>query len=116
VTTRVVLGQEDLQRLLAAEEPPASVLAAFVRAWQAASGGGVGRAPVLHDPLALAAAFDPSWLSWRPGRVVVELASPSLRGQTGLVPGPAPTRVAVAVREGFPAWCAARLRDAAASS
>jgi purine nucleosidase len=114
VTTAVVLEPPDLQQLLAAAEPPTTVLAAFVRAWQQASGGGSDRAPVLHDPLALAAVFAPRWLTWRTGRVAVELASPTLRGQTVLLPGASTHRVAVHVDRGFPAWCAERLRAAAA--
>ena len=95
VTTRVTLPQPELRRLLEARDPAGRALAGFLGAWQRGWGKNPDFAPVLHDPLAVAAVFRPDLLRWEEAHVAVDLTATHVRGQTVTVPGrPANGRVA----------------------
>lgn len=76
VTTRVRLRPADLRHLAAAPpEGPRGTLLRFLRAWQRGGGLEESACPLLHDPLAVAAAFRPDLLTWAEGAVSVELGA-----------------------------------------
>ncbi len=88
VTMGCRMRAPDMAALSAAPaSAPDATLLAFLRAWQGASGGH-DRAPILHDPLAVAAVFRPDLLGWEEGRVSVDLGAGggggSRRGATRL--------------------------------
>jgi len=77
--------QRHLDRLFAAERPFATLLADFLRAWLDAH---PGDRPHLYDPLAVAALIRPDFMSWRRGRVSVELCGDATYGYTTFQPDP----------------------------
>lgn len=103
VTMKCKLEGADMDRLRAGAHPATQFLVRLIELWQ---DGKTGQYPVLHDPLAVAAAFRPGVVETQLGGVQVETASPLTFGTTVFTPaermkGPATARVArdVNVRE-----------------
>ena len=83
VTTRCKLEGSDLDRLRAAESPASRFLMRLIGLWQSDNSE---RYPTLHDPLAVAATFQPALIETQLGRVEVETASPLTMGMTLFTP------------------------------
>ncbi len=79
VTTQCKLQGADLDRLRKAENPASQFLVKLIELWQ---NGRADNYPTLHDPLAVAAVFDPSLLQTATGAVTVETNSPLTNGMT----------------------------------
>jgi len=84
VTTQVQFRQSDLDALRASRRPLSQRLLKAIEAWQAHSGWAdrVGGLPVMHDPLAIATMIDANLVSWRTGKVVIELSGDHTYGYT----------------------------------
>ncbi len=88
VTTQCQMPLADVERIATAGTPRTELLARLIRAWQGtADGEGKGSAPVLHDPLAVAVAFQPSLVETEACRVSVETRGEFTRGYTVARPG-----------------------------
>lgn len=99
VTLQCKLTGADLERLRAASNPASQFLMRLIELWQ---NGNRTQTPILHDPLAMAVAFDPSLVTTETGLVHVETASPLTFGMTMFQPKPdgttrIPTRIATSV-------------------
>jgi len=79
VTMRCQLRQEELDNLANRGLPSTELLMDMVKAWQRSSGNTY---PVLHDPLAIAVAFDQSLVEMEPRKVNVEIRGEFTRGFT----------------------------------
>lgn len=69
VTMRCQLEPHDMERLGASSLPSVRFLRELIGIWQ---GGRPDRRPILHDPLAVAVAFQPDLVKFQRGRVEVE--------------------------------------------
>ena len=78
VTTKCKLQGADFDRLKAAQNPASQFLVQLITLWQ----NGKQQFPTLHDPLAIAAAFQPELLEFGTGSVAVETADPKHYGLT----------------------------------
>jgi inosine-uridine nucleoside N-ribohydrolase len=94
VTRRCKLAAADFARLKTAGHPSSDLLVRLIELWR---DNDATRLPILHDPLAMAVAIEPSLVETETGRVQVETASPVLYGLTLFTPadslpkdGPAP--------------------------
>lgn len=89
-TRQAVLSRADLEAALAARPGPlAARIAAFSRPGFRVDLAAGGRGMILHDPLAVAAALDPTLVQWEPVRLEV---GPD--GETRRAPGPPNCRFA----------------------
>lgn len=89
-TRQAVVTRAELERALQRRPGPvADRVAAFTRRGFRAWAGGGGSAMVLHDPLAVAAALDPTLVGWEATRLAV-----GGDGETRRRPGPPNCRVA----------------------
>jgi inosine-uridine nucleoside N-ribohydrolase len=79
VTTRCKLEGADLARLRAADNPASRFLVKLIELWQ---NGHAGQYPTLHDPLAVAVAFQPNLVETQLGRVQVETSCCVTNGMT----------------------------------
>jgi len=79
VTSRCKLQGADFDRLRAANNPASQFLVKLITLWQ---NGKPQQYPTLHDPLAVAAAFQPALLEFATGTVAVEVADPKHYGLT----------------------------------
>jgi len=79
VTTRCKLEGADLERLRAADNPASRFLVKLIELWQ---NGHAGQYPTLHDPLAVAVAFQPKLIETQLGSVQVETACCVANGMT----------------------------------
>jgi len=79
VTTRCKLEGADLARLRAADNPASRFLVKLIELWQ---DGHAGQFPTLHDPLAVAVAFQSSLVETQLGSVQVETACCVTNGMT----------------------------------
>ena len=79
VTTRCKLEGADLARLRAADNPASRFLVKLIELWQ---NGHAGQYPTLHDPLAVAVAFQPNLVETQLGRVQVETSCCLTNGMT----------------------------------
>lgn len=78
-TSRLVLGEEDISRILApSSDPLCRYLSEITRMWIAES----GRNPVLHDPLAVQAVVNPNCFTFVRTPVKVETRGEYTRGMT----------------------------------
>jgi purine nucleosidase len=85
-TRQAVLTHAELERSLVTRPGPvAERVAAITRRAFAANPGGLH----MHDPLAVAAAIDPTLIEWEPVRIAI-----GAEGETRRIPGPANCRVA----------------------
>lgn len=84
VTTQVQFRQSDLDALRASQRPLAQRLFKTIEAWQQHSGWAdrVGGLPIMHDPLAIATILDPHLVTWRTGKVSIELSGEFTYGYT----------------------------------
>ncbi len=103
VTMKCKLEGQDFERLRAAKNPASQFIVQLIELWQ---NGKSAQYPILHDPLAMAAALRPALLETQAGDVQVETASPLTFGTTVFTPAeklnhPTMTKVArnVNVRE-----------------
>ena len=83
VTTRCKLEGADLDRLRAADNPASRFLVRLIALWQ---NNRPDQYPTLHDPLAVAVAFEPRLVETQLGRVEVETSSPLTNGMTLFTP------------------------------
>lgn len=83
VTTRCKLEGADLARLRAAANPASRFLAKLIDLWQ---DGHPNQFPTLHDPLAVAAAFQPNLIETQLGSVQVETGCCVANGLTMFKP------------------------------
>jgi purine nucleosidase len=83
VTTRCKLEGADLARLRAADNPASRFLVKLIELWQ---DGHSGQYPTLHDPLAVAVAFESHLVETQLGRVQVETACCVANGMTMFTP------------------------------
>lgn len=98
VTMKCRLEGADLERLRKADNPASKFLVRLIELWQ---NGRPQQYPILHDPLAVAAAIRNSIVETQAGRVQVETSSPLTSGTTVFIAAkdqPATTRVARDVR------------------
>jgi inosine-uridine nucleoside N-ribohydrolase len=79
VTTRCKLEGADLARLRAADNPASRFLVKLIELWQ---NGHAGQYPTLHDPLAVAVAFQPNLVETQLGSVQVETSCCVTNGMT----------------------------------
>ena len=79
VTMRCQLRREELDDLANRGLPSTELLMDMVKAWQRSSGNTY---PVLHDPLAVAVAFDQTLVKMEPRKVNVETRGEFTRGFT----------------------------------
>ena len=94
VTEQVAVSRED-EPWIKGESASASLARRLLAAWFALH---PDRGPYgLHDPLAVAAAVDPTLLSCRQGEVGVEVRQGDRLGKTTASYGPGPVRVALGV-------------------
>jgi purine nucleosidase len=84
VTLQCKLEGRDLDRLRTASNPATQFLVRLIELWQ---NGKPAQTPILHDPLAMAVAFDPSLVTLESGSVEVETSSPLTNGMTIFKPG-----------------------------
>ena len=97
VTEQVAVSRED-EPWIEGDSASASLARRLLAAWFALH---PDRGPYgLHDPLAVAAAIDPSLLSYRQGKVSVETRPGDRLGKTTASYGPGPVRVALGVDAG----------------
>ena len=97
VTEQVAVSRED-EPWIKGESASASLARRLLAAWFALH---PDRGPYgLHDPLAVAAAVDPTLLSCRQGEVGVEVRQGDRLGKTTASYGPGPVRVALGVDAG----------------
>ena len=82
VTTKCKLTAKDIDRLRAGSDA-SKFLVRLIELWQNKRHDAY---PTLHDPLAVAVAFQPSLVEMQAGRVQVETASPMLYGLTLFTP------------------------------
>lgn len=78
VTTKCVLGREDVQSLRSRGLATTNLLADMIETWRQ----GTERNPILHDPLAVAVSFDPSLVETQPRLVMVDTRGGFTRGFT----------------------------------
>lgn len=83
VTLKCKLRPQDLDRLRVAAEPAAHFLMRLIGLWQSENHQDY---PTLHDPLAVAAVFQPGLLETAGGRVEVSIADPASFGVTRFTP------------------------------
>ena len=83
VTTRCKLEGADLERLRAAGNPASRFLVKLIELWQS---GHSDQYPTLHDPLAVAVAFQPNLVETQLGRVQVETSCCLTNGMTMFTP------------------------------
>jgi purine nucleosidase len=84
VTLKCKLEGADLERLRKADNPAARFLVQLIELWR---GGRADRYPTLHDPLAVAVAFQPSLVETQLGWAEVEISGTTLtRGLTIFTP------------------------------
>jgi purine nucleosidase len=83
VTTRCKLEGADLERLRAANNPASQFLVQLIGLWQ---NGHSGQYPTLHDPLAVAVAFQPNLVETQLGGVQVETSCCVTNGITMFTP------------------------------
>lgn len=79
VTTRCQLKGADLEKIKAAGNPASIFLVQLIQLWQK---GKTDQFPILHDPLAVAAALRPTFVETQTGTVQVETSSPAFYGAT----------------------------------
>jgi purine nucleosidase len=95
VTLQCKLEVNDLERLRAGHNPATQFLVSLIELWQ---DGKPSQTPILHDPLAVAAVFNPELLAFESGTVQVETSSPLTYGMTLFKTGAGNTRVATSVK------------------
>ncbi len=83
VTLQCKLEATDLERLRKAENPASRFLVRLIELWQ---NGHPDQYPILHDPLAVAVAMNPSLVETQLGSVQVETASELTHGMTLFTP------------------------------
>ena len=83
VTMRCKLEGSDLDRLRTAQNPASRFLMRLIGLWQ---DNHADQYPILHDPLAVAASFEPALIETQLGRVEVEISSPLTYGLTLFTP------------------------------
>ena len=83
VTMKCKLEGRDLERLRAAENPASRFLVRLIGLWQ---NNRPGQYPTLHDPLAMAVAFQPNLVETQAGGVHVETNSALTNGITMFTP------------------------------
>ena len=94
VTMKCKLQGADFERLKAARNPASEFLVRLITLWQ----GGKQQYPTLHDPLAVAAAFQGALLEFSTGSVAVETADSKKYGTTRFTAGSGgTTKVALGV-------------------
>jgi inosine-uridine nucleoside N-ribohydrolase len=87
VTTKTGMRDEHIAALQSAPDEPSRWLMTLTQAWQKQQ----NNLPILHDPLALAVALDPSWVQSEALRLDVVTAPGPGRGITCVVPAGSPT-------------------------
>ena len=96
VTLRCVMSDEMLEKLKHGSSQYHRVLTRYLDEWMKAT----GRRPILHDPLAIAASFNPDLLDWEQMNLKVELKGEYTRGYLIRLSGKKPNcKMAVNVRE-----------------
>jgi len=96
VTLRCVMSDEMVERLRKGGSQYQRVLTRYLDEWMRVA----NRNPILHDPLAVAASFNPNLLDWEPMNLKVELRGEYTRGYLVRLSGKKPNcRAAVNVRE-----------------
>ncbi|MGD1092349.1 MAG: nucleoside hydrolase [Bryobacteraceae bacterium] len=83
VTKECTLEESDLARLRAAQNPASQFLVRLIELWQK---GQRNEYPTLHDPLAVAVAFEPALTGSRLGKIAVDTADPKTYGTTRFLP------------------------------
>ncbi|MBI3664743.1 MAG: nucleoside hydrolase, partial [Acidobacteria bacterium] len=83
VTMRCQLEGADLDRLRAAQNQASRFLVRLIGLWQ---DNHPDQYPILHDPLAVAAALEPALVETQLGKVEVEISSPLTYGLTLFTP------------------------------
>ena len=84
VTMQVKFRQSDMDALRVSKRPLAQRLLSAIEAWRQHSGWAdrVDGLPVMHDPLAIATMIDDSLVTWRTGKVSIELNGEHSYGYT----------------------------------
>ncbi|MHB9032067.1 MAG: nucleoside hydrolase [Anaerolineae bacterium] len=84
VTTKVQFRQSDLDALKASKRPLAQRLLRAIEAWQQHSGWAhrLNGLPIMHDPLAIATMVNSGLVTWRTGKVSIELNGDRTYGYT----------------------------------
>ena len=95
VTMQCKLEGADLDRMRAAANPASKFLVRLIELWQ---NGKQAQYPILHDPLAVAAAIRPALIETQAGTVHVETASPLTYGTTVFMQGAGSSYVAREVK------------------
>lgn len=83
VTLKCLMKQEMIEALRAADREHTRVLWSYTQAWMEAS----RHLPILHDPLAVAVAFERNLVEVQPAHVKVELTGRYTRGYTVIEKG-----------------------------
>jgi len=94
VTLQCVMTPDDVHAIAADPSAHTQCLTTMIHLWSESTGRAC---PILHDPLAVAAVFDPSLVTCEPRRLAVELTGTHTRGATVPVPGDPNTAVALDV-------------------
>jgi len=94
VTTKCRMSYEQVRAIGAVDRPINQLCFELIHLW---GGDSPEPCPMLHDPLAVAMAFDPTFCQTRPLRIEVETSAEKLRGATVPVEGEANTEVCVSV-------------------
>lgn len=79
VTMRCQMQPQHMQAFEASSKPEIRFLYELIKLWQ---GSAVGRMPILHDPLAVTVALDPSFVTLKPMDIQIELVGHYTRGMT----------------------------------
>ncbi len=118
VTNQTAVGQEQVQQLAQRGDRVGECMVEMLTYYFEVFGPAWGnRLLRLHDPLALAAAFQPDFIQWMPTAVEVELEGRLTLGETIAFfdrPGAPPPNVLASVgveAERFVGWCWERLRS-----